>query len=126
VSGDRQLKLQIQELLLGLGSCRSDVAEALRRLRVRARPKDSQGCAVALYLKAVLGADERVRSLDVKNRDLEIRVDRPTLFRWTRIVTIPLPEPVREFIVAFDEAVYPDLIRDELADHTSTPGTVAA
>jgi hypothetical protein len=37
-------------------------------------------------------------------------------------MTIALPEPAREFIVAFDEAVYPDLIRDEMIEARPQPG----
>lgn len=117
---NRQLHQQIQDLLLGLGSCRTEVAETLRRLGVRARPKDAQGCAIALYLKAVLGADRRVRSLDVKNSGVTVRIDGSR--RWSRSMTIALPEPAREFIVAFDEAVYPDLIRDEMIEARPQPG----
>jgi hypothetical protein len=49
--GARELKRQIRDVLAELGSCRFEVAEALRNLGVHAVPKDPQDCAVAVYLK---------------------------------------------------------------------------
>ena len=39
-------------------------------------------------------------------------LDEPTRFHRLNLVTVLLPEPVRQFIVAFDEAVYLTLIRE--------------
>jgi hypothetical protein len=108
-----QLKKQTHDLLLGLGSCRAEVEHGLRRLGVRAVPNDPQSCAVALYLGAVLGGDLRVQSLAVHRGNVKIRMDGSTWFRWPRIIKVSLPRAVQEFIEAFDEALYPDLIRDE-------------
>jgi hypothetical protein len=34
---------------------------------VRGAPRDRQDCAIAVYLRAVLGADSRVQSVSVQN-----------------------------------------------------------
>jgi hypothetical protein len=111
--GNRQLKEQIRDLLVGLGSCRTEVAQALHHLGVRAVPQDPKDCAVAVYLRAVLGADLRVESLFVRSRDVKVRTDEPKRFHLPHLVTVALPQPICQFIVAFDEAVYPDLLREE-------------
>jgi hypothetical protein len=121
VIGNRQLKKQIQDLLVGLGSCRFEVAQALHDLGVRAVPKDPCECAVAIYLKAVLNADLRIASLVVESRDVKVRIEGSKWFHF-HIATVALPQPIRQFIVAFDEAVYPDLLRKESSESSPRSG----
>ena len=114
--GARELKRQIRAVLAELGSCRFEVAEALRNLGVHAVPKDPQDCAVAVYLKAILGTDLRVTLVLVHSRRVKVLVDEPRWYRPSHLVTVTLPRPLRDFIVAFDESVYPDLLREESTD----------
>jgi hypothetical protein len=110
--GNRQLKTQIHEVLVQLGGCRTEVAEALSNSGVRAVPQDPQNCALAVYLKAVLGGDQRVSSVLVRRRDVEVLVDERKLYRVAHRVRISLPQPIRDFIVAFDVSAYPALLRE--------------
>ncbi len=112
MTGNRQLKKQTRELLGGLGSCRAEVAGTLRGVGVRAVPKDPRDCAVAIYLGAVLGADTRIKSLAVQSGDVKVLVEEPKWFHLPNVVRVQLPKAVRQFIEAFDQAVYPDLIRE--------------
>jgi hypothetical protein len=124
VSANGLLKKQTQDLLSGLGNCRTEVAEEMRRLGIRAAPRDPHGCAIAVYLTAVLGADLRVRSLAVESAAVRVRLEGSRRIHWPRFVTVRLPEPVREFIVAFDQALYPAMIRAEGVDEHGQPETV--
>ncbi len=110
MKGNRQLKRQIRELLSGLGGCGSEVAAALGDLGVRAEPRDPRDCAIAVYLRAVVGADHRIRAVAVQRDDVKVLTERAR-FNLPNVVTVRLPEPVRRFIEAFDEAAYPNLIR---------------
>jgi hypothetical protein len=86
--GERELKRQIQDVFAELGSCRIEVAEALRNSGVHAVPKDPQDCAVAVYLKAILGADPRVVSVLVHRRRIKVLVDEPKWYRLSHLVTV--------------------------------------
>jgi hypothetical protein len=66
---------------------------------------------VATYLGAVLGADPRVRSLTTGQSQVKVVVNGPVRFFPPVIVRVPLPQPVRQFIVAFDRGMYPMLVR---------------
>jgi len=107
----RQLHDQTRDLLVDLGTSRAEVADALRDLGVVATPKDPQDCAIAVYLKAILGTERRVRSLAVKCNCVMVFLDEAKRFHWRSVVTIELPEPVGEFVVAFDQGAYPELTR---------------
>jgi hypothetical protein len=66
-----------------------------------------------VYLKAVLNADPRIESLLVGGGDVTVHVKNPKWLPRTRFVKISLTPPVRQFVVAFDEGVYPDLLRND-------------
>ncbi len=120
--GNRLLKRQIREVLTGLGSGQNGVAAALGDIGVRAEPRDPRECAIAVYLRAVVGIDHRIRSLAVQPTDVKVLTE-PVRFGLPNIVTVRLPEPVRRFIEAFDQAAYPNLIR---ANHEGDEGALAA
>ncbi|HLI16275.1 MAG TPA: hypothetical protein VKV23_09525 [Acidimicrobiales bacterium] len=101
------MKRQCRDLLAGLGRSAREVASSLEAAGVRATARDPEGCAVAVYLRAILGADERVRSLQVSESNVLIRPSP----RWRLAVVVPLPQPVREFIAAFDAERFPTLLR---------------
>lgn len=121
---NRQLKQQTRDLLEGLGSCRNQVADTLRRAGVRGKPKDEGDCAVAVYLKAVLGSDQRIHSLAVQSSNVKVVTDQPRRLHPRTWVTVWLPEPVRQFIVAFDGAAYPDLVRKGSDQARHSIGTI--
>ena len=114
--GKRELRRQIRGLLSDLGAGQTEMAGALRSLGIRAVPKDTRDCAVAAYLGAVVAADPRIKSLAVQADAVKVLLAEPTRFQWLNLVRVLLPEPVRQLISAFDQAVYPDLIRDGSGD----------
>jgi hypothetical protein len=117
MEGDRELRQHVQELLIGLGNSPTEVAATLRRAGVRALPKDPQDCAIAVYLRAVIGGDRRVRSITVHGSTVKVQLGERTRWRWPNLVSVLLPDPVRKFISAFDQVIYPDLVRPEPARH---------
>ena len=108
---NRQLRDQVGELLVALGANRSEVAASLCDVGVWGARNDPSCCAVATYLGAVLGADPRVRSLTTGQSQVKIVVNGPVRFLPSALVRVPLPQPVRQFIVAFDRGMYPMLVR---------------
>jgi hypothetical protein len=99
------IRHQTRHLLRELGVDADGVAAALAAEGVRGRPHNVGGCAMAVYVGAVLGSDRRVHSITVGNARLWIRT-RP---RWSRPIGVRLPSPVRQFIVAFDAGRFPRL-----------------
>jgi hypothetical protein len=113
---NRQLRDQVGELLVGLGANRSEVAASLCDAGVWGARNNPRCCAVASYLGAVLGADPRVRSLTTGQSQVKIVVNGPVRFLPPAVVRVPLPQPVRQFIVAFDRGMYPMLVRGPVED----------
>lgn len=111
VREQRAIRRQTAGLLAALGGTGTDVATSLAGYQVRGRPRDANGCAVAVYLQAVLGADPRIRAIKVSETSVRI-----TLFRRGRRVQVPSPPPVRAFIESFDHGLFPSLIRPAVAD----------
>jgi len=99
------IREQARQLLRGLGEDADRVASALGTEGVRGKPHNPRGCAVAVYVGAVVAADPRVYSVSVDNARLHIRT-RP---RWARPIGVRLPPAVRQFIVAFDAGKFPAL-----------------
>jgi hypothetical protein len=106
----RVLRMQIQALLDGLGPTRSDVAASLHEARVSGIPQDAANCAIAAYLTAVVGADDRVGWVIVRSTRVEARLKRSFGLR-RRVVRVTLPKGARQFLSAFDHQMYPDLVR---------------
>jgi hypothetical protein len=104
---NRQLRDQTAELLAHLGADRSQVAASLCDAGVWGARNDPRCCAVATYLSAVLGADPRVRSLTTGQSQVKVVVNGPLRILPPAVVRVPLPEGVRQFIVAFDRGMYP-------------------
>lgn len=105
------IRRHTQDLLASLGTSASAVAAALTEAGVRGLPSNARECAVAVYLGAVISADSRVRSVKVCKS--EIQIERTGC--WRRSVIVPLPDPVRQFVAAFDARSYPVLLRDDQA-----------
>lgn len=101
-----QMRKQIGELLTDLGRTSGEVAMKLTSTGVQGIPKDVHGCAVARYLSAILGTEARIHSVRVDTTRVRVLVGR------SRIpISIRLSEPIRTFIQAFDQNLYPDLVR---------------
>lgn len=110
------LERQVAAFLVGLGSSGVEVAARLAREGVRGVPGDTDDCAVAVYLHAVLGPDDQVRSVKVAGGAVAVSRCR------RRGVSVPLPEPVRAFIGEFDKGRFPTLVR---AGDATTAGAAA-
>ncbi|HXW34884.1 MAG TPA: hypothetical protein VEJ87_09930 [Acidimicrobiales bacterium] len=100
------VRSQTAELLSSLGDSVDAVVTRLRSAGVRGTPTNAEQCAVAVYLRAVMTSDNRVRSVSVGNTSVMIAPEQ----RWRRSVAVPLPPPVRQFIEAFDERRFPELV----------------
>jgi hypothetical protein len=103
----RVIRQQTHQLLDALGNDRDQVATSLAAGGVRGVPRRVQGCAVAVYLAAVIGADPRVKAITVNDTRLQIRLQS----HGTPPLVLRLPPAVREFIVAFDAGRFPSLVR---------------
>lgn len=101
----------IREALTELGETPREVGLKLMELGCRGIREEGADCPVFYYLTEVKGIDyiERVvvhevwlETDDVEDID-DPPIDPDPSFR------VPTPEPVREFIVAFDDGLWPDL-----------------
>lgn len=101
-----ETRRQVGELLAGLGHTSGEVARRLAASGVRGKPRDAHSCAIALYLNAILGPEARIRSVRVDRTTVRVVAGRPSL-----PMSIKLPEAVRTFVRAFDERLYPELVR---------------
>ena len=111
---------QAQELLDSLGGTPAEVADSLADLGVQGIPANSRGCAIAVYLDAVIAADSRVRGVKVCKS--EVLVER---IGWRRrSVVVTLPAPVRQFVAAFDARQFPTLVRTAAEPARVTGGPV--
>jgi hypothetical protein len=113
VTSRRQLTRQIRSLLSELGSSHQEVAATLHRAGIRAVPKHPDSCAVAMYLGAILGADSRIQSVTVGSNCLKAATMSATPFYFYGTMLIPVPKAVGQFIAAFDEGLYPELVRED-------------
>jgi hypothetical protein len=98
------LRENLHGFLDGLGADGRQVAARLIEDGVSGIPRSTSDCAIARYLKAILGGDSRVASLEVTRDWLVAR----RAFR--HCVKVPLPEPVKEFVALFDDGAFPELI----------------
>ena len=104
------LKTQTTQLLKDLGSTSEAVAGQLEAAGVKGVPGSGTGCAIARYVNAVMASDPRLGPINVNNEAV-------TIFGrhwWTRPVIVPVPPPVRGFIIRFD--------RDEFRNLAVPPG----
>jgi hypothetical protein len=105
----RQLKSDVRTLLSSLGDSPAQIAARLEAFGVRATARDPRGCAIAVFLNAVLAAEPAVRSIKVTNK----RVVVETTGRWSRDARVKLSGALRRFVSAFDESLFPALVRVE-------------
>jgi hypothetical protein len=114
----KQLKKQIGHLLADLGTSHGEVAASLQRAGIRGVPRNPGGCAIALYLGAVLGTDSRIQSVTVGTNCLKASTLQSTPFYFYGTMLVPVPKPVGQFIAAFDEGCYPELVREQATNAT--------
>lgn len=100
----------IKEALTELGATPRDVGLKLVALGCRGVREEGDDCPVFHYLTEVKGIDyiERVVVHEVWLVDDDLDGADP-LAEADPSTRVPTPEPVREFIVAFDEGQWPDL-----------------
>jgi len=103
-----QLKAELGSLLRSLGDDQAQIAAQLGAMGVRGVPRDSRGCAIAVFLHAVLGADRAIDSVKVTSRKVQLK----TSPWWRRNLSLGLPPPVRDFVACFDAGGFPSLLRD--------------
>jgi hypothetical protein len=120
----RQLKRQTRELLAGLGASPDEVAGSLEAAGVAGVPRDNGSCAVALYLRACMGADPRIRSVNVGHCSLLLDTASPPEYRPSGRLLVQLPKPVRQFVAAFDARRYPTVMRTPPEPSKTSTGAV--
>jgi hypothetical protein len=104
-TGRRSLRRSVRQLTESLGSSPDAVAANLEALQVHGYPGNSAECAVARFLRAVVGTDRSVAEVAVSDRRVHVsRTERGLP------MTVRLPTPVTKFIRAFDEGCYPELV----------------
>lgn len=109
----RHLKKRTRGLLSELGATPEAVARALEEAGIRGTPKSNRGCAIALYLTAVMGGEPEIRSIAVGPCSLVINLVAPDSGRPAGRLLVQLPKPVRQFVAAFDAGSYPAIVRDD-------------
>lgn len=110
----KAIRRQTTDLLAALGGSSTEVATSLAEYQVRGRPRDPHGCAVAVYLRAVLGADPRIKAVKVSETCVRI-----SLVQRRRSVQVSSPRAVRGFVESFDHGLFPSLVRP--AGHEELP-----
>ncbi len=103
------LRAETTRLLEDLGGTADQVATELESAGVKGIPGSGTGCAVARYINAVMSSDPRLGPITVSNEAVTV------LGRhwWTPPVIVPVPLPVRSFIVRFD--------REDFVNLTASP-----
>jgi hypothetical protein len=106
------LRAETTTLLNDLGGSAEAVATRLESTGVKGVPGSGTGCAIARYVNAVMASDPRLGPITVSNEAVTI------LGRhwWTPPVIVPVPLPVRSFIVRFDRE---DFVKLTAAPHGS-------
>lgn len=105
----RQLEADTRVLLSSLGDDPVQIAATLDAFGVRATPGDPWGCAIAVFLHALLSGERGVASISVTNT--EVRLNPPT--PWRRSAHVLLSDPLRQFVSSFDVEGFPALVRGE-------------
>lgn len=116
IKSRRHIRRSIRWFSDSLGPTPAAVASSLESWGVRGTPRDSNGCAVARCMGAIIGADPSVATVSVTVRSVHV-----THSGCRLPMIVRLPKPVSLFIRAFDTGSYPDLIIDS-GPSPSLPG----
>lgn len=112
----RALRAQTRQLLTALGDDADTVATSLATEGVRGQARSGEGCAIALYMTAIVGADHRVSSVIVTSTRLGVKPQS----RWSPVIVVRLPRAVRQFISAFDGGRFPHLLSAHTDRHPAS------
>ena len=115
----RALRSETRQLLAALGQDADQVATSLAAGGVRGKRTSTRECAVAVYVSAIVGADERVSAIAVAGTRMRITLRSP----WTPPVVVWLPPAVRQFVSAFDAGRFPSLVRGPASHQPATGRT---
>jgi hypothetical protein len=99
------LRRSIRQLTQSLGSSPDAVAANLVALHAHGIPSNSSECAIARYLRAIVGTDMAVADLAVSDRRVHVSRAQRHL-----PMTVRLPTAITKFIRAFDGGGYPELV----------------
>jgi hypothetical protein len=108
------LRRSVREFGESLGSSPTEVASTLADLGVHGVPRSSTGCAIARYLRVIIGTEPAVSEIAVSMRSVHISYEGRTF-----PIIVKLPRPVSKFIRAFDADSYPELIESPQAGKSS-------
>ena len=86
---------QLERSLAMLGKNKGDIALKLKRLKVRGVMGKHKKCAIAVYLKQ----RHPGHTVSVGNRQVVVNG-----------ATVPTWRSIQEFIISFDDGVFPDLL----------------
>lgn len=109
-SSGRALRQAVCDCLDQLGHSPEEVAARLEMYGVTGVPGRADDCAMARYLRAVIGTEHTVGRVGVLEQRL--RITRP---RLRLPLSIPLPEAIQGFVRHFDEGDYPALVSPDQA-----------
>lgn len=104
-SSGRALRGAVGDCLDQLGHSPEEVASRLETYGVRGVPGKADDCALARYLRAVIGTEHSVGRVGVLEHRLRI-----TRRGWRLPFALPLPPAIQGFIRDFDEGNYPALV----------------
>ena len=91
------LSTQVKEALDALGKNAGEVAATLRRLRITGIPEVCASCPVARYLRSVT------------QKEIECDYKETWNGGSGEICSVPIPDPVRDFMFAFDHGGFREL-----------------
>jgi hypothetical protein len=101
----RALRSSVREFGESLGSTPAEVASTLADFGVSGTPRSSTGCAIARYLRVIIGTEPGISEIAVSMRSVHISCEGRTF-----PIIVKLPRPISKFIRAFDCDSYPELI----------------
>lgn len=104
----------MEQCLRDLGDTPDAIADRLRGFGVLGIPGRADECAVARYLKAVIGSERSVKVVGVLERRIRIsrRGVRPP-------VSVTLPSGVADFVRTFDQGKFPVLVEPSFSREPS-------
>ena len=117
----RQIKKRAGALLDGLGRNPDEVADSLRQVGVLGVPRSNSSCAIAVFTRALLQADPRIRSVAVGPCTIVLTLAAQDGTRPGGRLIVQLPKAVRGFVAGFDAQRYPDVIRGDVPGTVGTP-----
>ncbi len=116
----RTMRRAVSGLVEDLGSTHHAIAESLAEHGVRGVPGNHEQCALARYLRAVVGADPETVTVSIPGPTLHVQ-----LSKGRPAVRLRLTPEVRAFIQAFDAGLFPNLV-DQVPPRTADAGSVGA